>query len=427
MSTYAAIYEAVLKKCAPYSLKLGGPIDGAVPDFFKTPAASTELRNELSATFSQEQLQGAGLLRKNTDGKLSWPFPLSDGAGSQVVFALRKGKGQPSFDIVTEKWCLSYKTYPVLAVMDHDGMSASRNQHLLFITATLADAAFFWKIGLPAICGTGLQNLAQPWLDKFCEKFEFGQGKGAASSWNAVAPKLVLVQWSPSNMDWKSPPAIEAIVAHFHELREHLDVQLESICLWRPTPEKRRTFQVCVKYAGAAELRELVLDSVDWCKTHLDDLPRRPFVREPRNYVEANQAWRESLREGNNQIRQEKLWSGRTEKLETDVLDPLRQQAQNCSDPVERGLTLVLAELSGVLDPQMAILSAKVEKLNAQGNMPFQSNFPTHEFETTVKLVDRVLAATKEIQACRSNQKFAPKSLKPTGNDSGSPPKNSPR
>lgn len=70
MSAKEVIYEAILKKCDPYTLKFGGPIDGVVSDFFKTPANPVSLRNELSATFTQEQLKNAGLLRKDQLGKV---------------------------------------------------------------------------------------------------------------------------------------------------------------------------------------------------------------------------------------------------------------------------------------------------------------------------------------------------------------------
>lgn len=427
MSTKDVIYEAILKKCDPYTPKFGGPIDGVVSDFFKTPANPASLRKELSATFTQEQLQNAGLFRKNELGRQVWAFPFADGSGSQVVFALRKEKGQASFDIATDQGCLSFQNYPVLAVLDHFAMQEHENQHRLFVTATLADAAFFWRLGLPAICGAGLDHLAQPWIDKFCEKLEFGKGKFVPSFWNGIAPHLVLVNWSPARMDWKVPQYMEVIAAHLHDLMEHLSISLQSISLWAPTIEKRQTFKVSVKYAGAAELCEHVIDSVDWCKDHLGDRPRRAAVQEPRTFSEANDAWRKSLRQINNQYQQEQSWSGRTKKLESDVLAPLRQQAEGSSDALERGLTMVLAELNGVLDPQMAMLSAKVEKFYVPGTAQTQGSFPQHEIETTLKLVDRVLATTKEIQACRSNKKFAPKSHKPSGSDSGSQTKNSPR
>lgn len=426
MSTKEVIYEAILKKCDPYISKFGGPIDGVVSDFFKTPANPASLRKELSATFTQEQLQNAGLFRKDELGRQVWAFPFEDG-GSQVVFALRKESGQASFEIVTDRGCLSFQTYPVLAVLDHFAMQPSENQHRLFVTATLADAAFFWQIGLPAICGVGLNHLQQPWIDQFCEKLEFGKGKGVTSHWNGIAPHLVLVNWSPARLDWEVPKYMEVIASHLHDLMEHLSIGLQSICLWAPTVEKRQTFKVSMKYAGAAEVHEHVIDSVDWCKDHLGDRPRRAPLQEPRTFSEAHEAWRKSLRRINDQNQQEKSWSGRTEKLASDVLAPLRQQAEGSSDALERSLTLTLAELSGLLDPQMAMLSAKVEKLYVQGTAQTQGSFPQQEIETTLKLVDRVLATTKEIQACRSNKKFAPKSQTPSGSDSDSQTKNSPR
>lgn len=432
MSDNAEIYEAILKSCVPYSLKLGGtayaPIGGVVTDFYVTPSDPMALRKQLSEAFDEAGLKAAGLLRKTSEPGWVWAYPFEDYlGGSQILFALRAANGQPAFDIATERGCLSFRNLPVLAVLDHFGMQPGQNQHYLFVTATLADAAFFWRIGLAAICGAGLAHLQQPWIDRFCKKLIFHKGYPPTGCLNRNAPQLVLVQWSPSQMDWKSPPVIEAIAAHFQELMEHLSIGLGSICLWRPTKEKRQTFRVCVRYAGAAELRELVIESVEWCPTHLDDSARPSPKREPQNFSEANDAWRKSLREGNNQYEQEKFWSRRTEKLESDVLGPLRQHAENSPDPVERGLTMVLAELSGVLDPQIAMLSAKVEKLYAPGNVQMQSSFPPQEFEATLKLVDRVLATTKEIEACQTRKRFAPKNHRPSGNGSASPQQNSPR
>jgi len=426
MSSNGAIYEAIIKSCGPYTLKLCGPIDGVVADFFKSPEDPTSLTGELSAKFNQQQLQDAGVLRKKTTGELGWAFPFAEGPGSHHVFAIRKTAGQLPHDLVTNQGCISFRNLPILAVLDHFAMQPNENQHRLFVTATLADAAFFWQIGLPAICGAGLDQLKQPWIDKFCKKLEFGQGKAATSFWYEIAPHLVFVNWSPARMDWEVPKHMEVIASHLRDLMEHLSIDLKSICLWTPTVEKRQTFRVSVKYAGAAELREHVIDSVDWCTDHLGDRPRRAPIQEPRTFSEAHEAWRKSLRQINDHNQQEKSWSGRTEKLASDVLAPLRQQAEGSSDALERSLTLTLAELSGVLDPQMAMLSAKVEKLYVSGTAQTQGSFPQQEIETTLKLVDRLLATTKEIQACRTNKRFAPKSQTPSGNDSDSQTKSSP-
>ena len=74
---------------------------------------------------------------------------------------------------------------------------------------------------------------------------------------------FLLHNWSPARMDWNVPQYLEIIASHLQDLMEHLSIDLKSICLWTPTMEKRQTFRVSVKYAGAAELREHVIDSVD--------------------------------------------------------------------------------------------------------------------------------------------------------------------
>ena len=259
--------------------------------------------------------------------------------------------------------------------------------------------------------------LKQPWIDVFCRKLEFRKGPPTDRLLNRNAPQLVLVQWSPSKMDWAVPPVIEGIIAHFRELAEHLSIHFESICLWSPTKEKRQTFKVCLNYAGAAELFQLVIDSVNWCQQHLEDLPRRPLSCDPRTFSEADEAWRSSLNQINNQYQQGRTWAIRNEKLRSDVLMPLRQQAESSSDPIERGLTMALADLSEIMEPQMAMLRAKLEKTHAQGNVPTQGNLPQHDLEAMLKLVDRALAMTKEIHTCQSNKTFAPRKKAPPGSD----------
>ncbi len=64
MSTNGAIYETIVKNCDPYTLKLGGPIDGVVADFFKSPEDPKSLTGKLATKFNQQQLQDAGVLRK---------------------------------------------------------------------------------------------------------------------------------------------------------------------------------------------------------------------------------------------------------------------------------------------------------------------------------------------------------------------------
>lgn len=78
---------------------------------------------------------------------------------------------------------------------------------------------------------------------------------------------------------------------------------------------------------------------------------------------------------------------------------------------------MVLADLSEILEPQMAMLGAKLETTRAQGNVQTQGSFPQHDLEATLKLVDRVLTMTKEIHACQSNKTFAPKRTAPPGRD----------
>ncbi len=305
-----AIYDTILKYCQPFELALNPLLKGPVPDFYTCPQDPSALRNDLRSNFTIDQLTAAGVIRRGADSRspnLSWTAPLSSvstnpcmpsfdelfsGDSDALLFSVRRAQAEPPLELITNDGCLSRRQLPIMAIGQHHALQIEGDQRFLFVTDSLADAAYFWRLGLAATTATGLETLGQPILNQFCQRFGIRRCDGIDSLDSAPAssaPKLILVLWSPSRMDFKIPPRVYEAACHFEDLSEQLAVDLNSIVLWQPANTERAKFLICTKYGDGDDVVQAMTHSVEQCPQHTGDRYRQR-QRQPENAAEADVA-----------------------------------------------------------------------------------------------------------------------------------------
>jgi hypothetical protein len=163
----------------------------------------------LRQQFSEQALIAAGILEQTTAGELLLNTGLCHECGA--VIALRRTLDGAPFDLLTRTGMLSGSCAALAAVHDAATVRAMRDDHVLFATAAIEDAAILRTFGLATTTVAGLTRLsirrqrrmAQVFGDEpatpECRPSQAGTGGAAAAQ---TTSSLIGSQILPTACNW---------------------------------------------------------------------------------------------------------------------------------------------------------------------------------------------------------------------------------
>jgi hypothetical protein len=130
-----------------------------------------------------------------------------------------------------------------------------------------------------------------------------------------------------------------------------------------------------------------------------------------------------------NQVGSQNAFELLCELHESQRFDPLVAEAMQASDALERNALLTLAETSRLVQPQVLLITEKLRRSIGEKGTRVSNVVSKEEMASVLAQVDRVIALTKGVQACRQHKPtkkaLGLKSSEPLSKPSASTPKNS--
>jgi hypothetical protein len=392
------IYGTVWELC-PRSLRLAAPWRFQAPESCRAvirngPEALAVLRRQ----FSEQALITAGVLERTTAGELLLSTGLCDEYGA--VIALRRTLDGPPFDLLTRAGMLSGSCAALAALQDAATVRAMRGEHVLFATAAVEDAAILRIFGLATTTVAGLtrpslrrqRRLAQVFGDEPATPEPrpslTGTGGAAVADQTTLPPdrlaepanrvQLVLVGWSPQYLSADVPGQISEIAQHLGRVRQHLGINVSRVSVWRLSADCLEALKVQARYHALDQLAKSLRTSA---KTVYElekfEDAQGPFPPEDRglanNVAGARAALENELEQHRHERRTAALYDSQQlyeDRLNAELIDPLRQSALEEHDPVLRSAEFMLADLGALVHLQVPQLIELQKSCFQQGLGP---------------------------------------------------------
>ncbi len=255
-----------------------------------------------------------------------------------------------------------------------------------------------------------IADKTSPVLRQLAAKLEGEELKARGSAAEAAGPveesefaleelTLVLVAWSPSQLDTGMPPCIAAVEEHLRSLNESFEMALK-VTTWVPSDSDIAEMKFIIASQAVKWLQNKMLASLRHSsyKPLAGQMPRAPTP--PRDYAEAvarllgpgsedqavipAPATRTRIGSGPRNCWSETLCS--------------RSSSRRCApDRIEGTLTLGLAELSRVFHTQGLLLGKKLSRAVAAKGVDGQVEVPLDGIKQFIALAGRMQSMAAEI------------------------------
>ena len=256
-----------------------------------------------------------------------------------------------------------------------------------------------------------IADKTSPVLRQLAAKLEGEELKARGSAAEAAGPveesefaleelTLVLVAWSPSQLDTGMPPCIAAVEEHLRSLNESFEMALK-VTTWVPSDSDIAEMKFIIASQAVKWLQNKMLASLRHSsyKPLAGQMPRAPTP--PRDYAEAVARLLGPGSEDQAVIpapsNPHAHWIWAQELLERDVVQPLIEQALRAPDRIEGTLTLGLAELSRVFHTQGLLLGKKLSRAVAAKGVDGQVEVPLDGIKQFIALAGRMQSMAAEI------------------------------
>jgi hypothetical protein len=239
---------------------------------------------------------------------------------------------------------------------------------------------------------------------------------------------LILANWSLATLDPLDIEAATTSWSHLVDLYQYLKLPFDSFALWKPSQQNLKQLSFQVQYFNAKGIRARILDCLENDITDIDAelIDKRPA---PQTIPEATRAWQQAERNTMNQVGSQNAFELLCELHESQRFDPLVAEAMQASDALERNALLTLAETSRLVQPQVLLITEKLRRSIGEKGTRVSNVVSKEEMASVLAQVDRVIALTKGVQACRQHKPtkkaLGLKSSEPLSKPSASTPKNS--
>ena len=388
------VYEAIVSRCLPY--KLPAPWDRLPcdPAFVVLPPDREQLLLDLEQQFSREQLLPAGVVVVDAAGKLGW-HPLLEPIG-EPIWAVEKSGGEGVQSLIARQKVLGRNPRTALgaALADHrqapiiaetNGKSgdqiAGREEgraDFVFVAFSMIDAAILRSLGLITAPGDDwtlsqrqlrslVQTLQAP-LDPLLSQAELASMRRvpaeAPTTEQADDPRhLVFLNWRLSALDLQEQPLAIRAKDEFEQLVDALDLEIESILLWKPSEAQRTKLQIQLVHGSSDQYLKRLLEALE---------PEAPVVVQPVAAAKPTQTDKrfEQLQRAfpspkalhqaaGNGYRPLSTYDSRRQAFYEAQLLPLLRKAAQATCPLVQTLWLELAEV-------VWLRSALVEKMYSE-------------------------------------------------------------
>ncbi len=405
MAEPSEIYEFIVTQSRPYQFPGAWSKLRCAPGFFLAPDDPDKLLEDLRSTYSVDDLCASGAVTRLSDDAYQLTPHLA--APNAVLFAVREQADGKPVDLWAHGGSIRQDKLP-LVLLDqeyHVENLLADGDRRCYIAFSMADVAILWSMGRPAALPSGLDQIVGRHIDDFCRWMGVPRrGTDAVenplSQWPMVMTEtpnqrsLVLVGCSLEAFDRQEPSPVQSIKKQFQEFQKNLYLRFDGLEIWAPTPEEMDRIQFCVGQVSHADVEIAFADSVDEsCR----DLTAPPFVPQetPNSFGDALNRWQDLQGSPANSHAAKDAWDLVEQLLERDIVGPLRRQAAESADAIDRNRLEVLADISRILHPQGIMLAERLA--DAIRNKGIRAAaLPHEEFRQLIALVDRTIKLNKE-------------------------------
>ena len=404
-----AIYGFVAERGAPCRLPALWARFKAHEAFVNPDQDAEALFAGLASQFSRDDLLHAGVVRANDQGQLELEPTLSE--QGRMLAALRKtSKGSP-FCLLSGRGCLGGHHWPFSAILEDFRTRTLQKQagDQLLIASSMKDVAIFWSMGLPAAPAIGLDRFSRQQIDVFCKSLGASRYNDSTYSFaSGMAKKapvsLVLVGWSPSQLDVQEPARIKSVQSHLRNLHVNLGIDLHDVLVWKPSEANIERLRFCLDVGSSRDVKRALLESLETASAPLIETPVTSKLQPA--YADLLRDWiaMQQNRHVDRTARQ-RAWDELQEQLERQIIDPLARQALKFDDPRDRELGLALADISRLRHTQS--LRMATDYSNSMRNLGGKSTvlLPPDELKQQLAMANCIRSLRQELQPCRCKRK----------------------
>jgi hypothetical protein len=317
------------------------------------------------------------------------------------------------------------------------------------VAFALSDVIALRSCGLAATLAAGLDDLSPPQVERLCHTFqlmrhmswreeaewrppqegpldldrglsggeshttEFGTiGSNEENATESIRPlaselpwQLAFLGWSPSRLDPGIPPGLESVAAHFRRLQKLLGLDVSDLSYWRATAVEIERLQYFARHRDASGFRNVLADSMTKSRgqplMHVGGQPLPSTDRCEDLPTALMRLYGSSIpKHGRvDATERQSAWRDMERLLDTQVIQPLLNEAAVAPGALERSLWLMAANLSRVFHLNAAAVQQKLSTA-ARRYCADGSDVPLSEIKQLLFVVDRLLAAAREIERC---------------------------
>jgi hypothetical protein len=267
------------------------------PSFFDLLGEPAELLAALQKEFRPGALTKAGITGRDSKGTIT----LSGlGPTRKYIAALRRAPDAKPFDLMAGEqgsvaghwaWHAAMVDYQVEAQLSDYGRQ-------LLIAASAEDVAVLRSSGFPVAPAHGLTGFRGKLLNVFRSVLKLHPGEANSRSVGAAARDvrddqpyaMILVNWSPAQLDLTDIPQILDVRNFLRDVRRFCPMQMDDFTIWKPSPASLERIHFCVEHGAKDEIWAAIHDCLEEnCRTLDASVAREP--RRPTTYAEAVTAW----------------------------------------------------------------------------------------------------------------------------------------
>lgn len=436
------LLQRVLEHSNPSAHRPLGFLEGD-PEVYELATDPAPFLKSLEDDFAAEDLLQSGLARQTSEGSLHLTDALHRG---QPFLVLREAEGGLPYEFLTPTGCLAPKSLPVFEILK-DAWTRQRlaegEEGDLFVAFDFEDVLLLRACGLPATLAHGLENLPLEDLGRFHEAFGvfsfYAEGltaknhdpdeqndpsgshpadpfrprpeSSSSSSQSIDYPdaQLVILGWTPSKLSEAMPRQLKTLADSFHELSEHLGLDLCELGLWTVSEKNLQRLQFIARRENAEFFQEALREATEPIVAGFVKFgePEPEPAGPPTDYPEALSRLRETtLTKRSTGIpgpspRQE-AWNAVHTLLNQQIVQPLRQEAMATGDPLERTLLLGAAEVSQLFHLESVAMTEALRRRLAGRGTREGDPFPQEQFKNLMELSEKFLKLTKAAQQCQA-------------------------
>lgn len=237
----------------------------------RVPQDSATLLAGLRESFSDEDLEAAGLLTRNGDGQTALCANLQ--TSPRICVALHSSPDAIPYDILGPCGSLAGQQAPCLtAVADaYTAQGLLDWRKYLFAVLDIREVAILRSLGLPVTLANGLAQLDGSGLRQLLGQPQCLPQHAVTSStagcaqrndlWNSVE-KLVLVGWSIANLNARAPRGLSDIAALLNGAQGSFGFDASRIMIWRPKKFQLEQIQLATKLRDVDLTRQTIIQNV---------------------------------------------------------------------------------------------------------------------------------------------------------------------